>query len=169
MRSPCAAGLIVAVKGIGGFHLACDATSEDAVARLRVRKRRDEKPLAVMVRVAAAAAALVALDGEAPALLASVERPIVLAGGSARRAAWRRTLRPATGMIGVFLPYTPLHHLLLADAGPAAGHDVRQRVATSRSRSTTTMRWRGCGGIADLFLVARPRHRDARATTRWRR
>jgi hydrogenase maturation protein HypF len=111
-----AAGQIVAVKGIGGFHLACDATSAAAVARLRVRKHRDEKPLAVMVRDRAAAAEIAALDDAALAVLESVERPIVLVP---RRpgSALAEEVAPRNPLVGVMLAYTPLHHVLLADTG----------------------------------------------------
>lgn len=109
-------GAIVAIKGIGGFHLACDATSEPAVALLRQRKRRDEKPFAVMVADLAAARRLAVVGAEEERLLLSSERPIVIAT--------RREPSPiATGvapfnpLIGIFLPYSPLHHLLLARAG----------------------------------------------------
>ena len=79
-------GRIVAVKGLGGYHLACDATSSPAVQRLRQRKRRDEKPFAVMVADLAAARALAFVDGDEERLLASVERPIVLVRRHAGRA-----------------------------------------------------------------------------------
>ncbi|HLK10613.1 MAG TPA: carbamoyltransferase HypF [Candidatus Binatia bacterium] len=108
-----AAGRVVAVKGLGGFHLACDATSGPAVARLRARKRRDAKPFAVMVRDLARAERLARLDDAERALLASVERPIVLVP---RRpdADVAAEVAPGSPLLGVFLPYTPLHHLLLA-------------------------------------------------------
>ncbi|HZR25660.1 MAG TPA: carbamoyltransferase HypF [Vicinamibacterales bacterium] len=109
-------GLIVAVKGIGGFHLACDATSEFAVRRLRERKHRDEKPLAVMVRDLAEAETLAVLSDVERALLTSAERPIVLVERSAE-CSLPSGLAPHNRMLGLFLPYSPLHHLLLADAG----------------------------------------------------
>ena len=106
-------GLIVAVKGIGGFHLACDASSPGLV-ELRAFKRRDEKPFAVMVRDLATAERLAELTDVERQLLTSVERPIVLArrrpnGGLSDRVA------PGTPLVGLMLPYSPLHHLLLAD------------------------------------------------------
>ncbi len=118
-------GGIVAAKGIGGFHLACDATSPSAVALLRRRKRRDEKPFAVMVRDLAAAAEMADLTAPDRELLASPERPIVLVP---RRdgAPLAPEIAPANPLVGLLLPYSPLHHLLLADAGTAPRHDLRQ-------------------------------------------
>jgi hydrogenase maturation protein HypF len=109
-------GAIVAIKGLGGFHLACDATNEDALRLLRTRKQRDEKPFAVMVADLAAAHAVATISDDEAALLASPERPIVLVP---RRADTRlaRAIAPETELVGLMLPYTPLHHLLLAAAG----------------------------------------------------
>ena len=111
-----AAGRVAAVKGIGGFHLACDATSSAAVTRLRMRKQREEKALAVMVRDTAAAHAVAVLSHDEPALLESVERPIVLVE---RRmdSQLAEEVAPRNPLVGLMLPYSPLHHLLLADAG----------------------------------------------------
>ncbi|MGI8710142.1 MAG: Sua5/YciO/YrdC/YwlC family protein, partial [Acidimicrobiales bacterium] len=109
-------GRIVAVKGLGGYHLAVDATASDAVADLRRRKHRDDKPFAVMVPDETAAQAIADLDGAAMAALASIGRPVVLA--PVRTSA---DLAPgvARGLVevGVLLPYTPLHHLLLQGVG----------------------------------------------------
>ncbi|HTM19251.1 MAG TPA: carbamoyltransferase HypF [Kofleriaceae bacterium] len=110
------AGEIVAVKGLGGFHLACDATRPAAVAALRLRKQRDQKPFAVMVRDLAAARELAEIDDVAAALLTGAERPIVLLRdrpGSPIAA----EVAPLTDLIGLLLPYTPLHHLLLHRVG----------------------------------------------------
>jgi hydrogenase maturation protein HypF len=109
------AGEIMAIKGIGGFHLAVDATNEAAVMRLRERKHRYGKPLAVMVRDLDAARAVCELSGEDEALLETVARPIVLA---ARRAGCgiADSVAPGIPWLGVFLPYAPLQHLLFADA-----------------------------------------------------
>ena len=145
------AGGIVALKGIGGFHLACDATSPAAVALLRRRKRRDEKPFAVMVGDLEAAdgiAVLTELDRE---LLASIERPIVLVPrrGGSRLAPG---IAPRNPLVGLLLPYSPLHHLLLAEAG-------RPLVMTSGNLSEEPIAYRDddalerLAGIADLFLV----------------
>lgn len=106
-------GSIVAVKGLGGFHLACDATSPAAVARLRRRKRRDEKPFAVMVRSVTEAQRAVQLGDVERDLLTAGERPIVLAE-RLRDAAVASEVAPGNPWLGLMLPYTPLHELLLA-------------------------------------------------------
>jgi hydrogenase maturation protein HypF len=108
-------GKIVAIKGLGGYHLACDATSPAAVASLRSRKRREAKAFAVMVRDLAAARALAELDEPAERLLSSVERPIVLL--PRRAGALADEVAPDNRLVGLMLPYTPLHHLLLAETG----------------------------------------------------
>jgi hydrogenase maturation protein HypF len=109
-----AAGEILAVKGIGGYHLACRADDEASVARLRSRKHREDKPFALMTATLAGAAELVALGAGERALLVSPARPIVLAArrGDAPVAA---SVAPGAVELGVMLPYSPLHHLLLAD------------------------------------------------------
>jgi hydrogenase maturation protein HypF len=150
-------GAIVAVKGIGGYHLACRADDEDAVAKLRARKHREDRPFALMAADAAAAAELVEL-GEAEAkLLGSPARPIVLAlrrAGAAVAAA----VAPGLRELGVMLPYTPLHHLLLADSGCTL-------VLTSGNVSDEPIAYRDddalerLAGIADALLVHdRPIH-----------
>jgi hydrogenase maturation protein HypF len=144
-------GQLLAVKGIGGFHLACDATSATAVATLRQRKRREEKPLAVMVRDLEAAGALASLDGPERALLSGVERPIVLCR---RRegAPLAPGVAPGSQLVGLMLPYAPLHHLLLAAAG-------RPLVMTSGNLSEEPIAFEDAdalarlGGVADLFLL----------------
>jgi len=104
-------GGIVAIKGLGGYHLACDATNETAVAELRARKHRDAKPFAVMVIDVDAAGELGELDAVGRALLASPAAPIVLAPKRASRLA--PSVAPGVGDVGVMLAYTPLHHLLV--------------------------------------------------------
>jgi hydrogenase maturation protein HypF len=106
------AGKVLALRGIGGFHLAVDAGSDAAVARLRERKRRDAKPLAVMVRSLADAAALADLDPAEAALLCAPERPIVLARRKVS-SALSPEVAPGLDRVGLLLAYTPLHHLLL--------------------------------------------------------
>ncbi|HET8732217.1 MAG TPA: carbamoyltransferase HypF, partial [Anaeromyxobacteraceae bacterium] len=155
-----AEGRIVAVKGIGGFHLACDATSSAAVRTLRQRKRREEKPLAVMVPDVEAAGRIARLSAAERDLLASPERPVVLlrlreGGGLAPG------ISPDAPTVGLLLPYSPLHHLLLAAAG-------RPLVVTSGNRSEEPIAFRDAdalrrlGGIADLFLL-HDREIEARA------
>lgn len=105
------AGRVVAVKGIGGFHLAACADDETAVATLRARKHREEKPFAVLVRDLDVARRLCHVDGPEAALLTDPARPIVLL--RRRGDAVAPSVAPRTGELGLFLPYTPLHHLLL--------------------------------------------------------
>jgi hydrogenase maturation protein HypF len=109
-------GAILAIKGLGGFHLACDATDADAVARLRGRKRRPSKPLAVMVATLDEVRRHCEVNDEEEALLTSPQCPIVLL----RRKPGSNIVRevaPGNNTLGVMLPYTPLHHLLLRDVG----------------------------------------------------
>ncbi len=110
------AGQIVAIKGIGGYHLACRADDEHAVAQLRGHKHREDKPFALMTGDRESADRLVELDAVTAALLSSPERPIVLAP---RRpgAPVAAAVAPGAPELGVMLAYSPLHHLLLADAG----------------------------------------------------
>ena len=144
------AGRILAFKGVGGFLLVCDAANEAAVARLRARKHRLEKPLALLVRDVAAAQALCVVPPAAIARLGSPEAPILLLE---RRADARVAEAVAPGMptLGVMLPSSPLHDLLLAEVG-------RPLVATSGNRSdepicTDDAEARArLGAIADLFL-----------------
>ncbi len=109
-------GRIVAVKGIGGYHLAADATSSEAVDELRRRKARDDKPFALMAADLDMARSLCVLDPDAEAALCSHRRPIVLAPrlpGAVIADAVAQGMRD----LGVMLPYTPLHHLLMAKVG----------------------------------------------------
>ena len=132
-----AGGGIVAIKGLGGFHLACDASNEQAVAELRRRKRRSNKPLAVMVRDLADAERLCHVNDVARGLLAGSIRPIVLlrrraaceSGGSPDALALAPSVAHDLPELGIMLPYTPLQHLLLAAAearGMHARHDQRK-------------------------------------------
>ncbi|HEX4219497.1 MAG TPA: Sua5/YciO/YrdC/YwlC family protein, partial [Acidimicrobiales bacterium] len=109
-------GAIVAIKGIGGYHLAVDATSSRAVAELRRRKSRDDKPFAVMVPDPDSAEQLVELTEVGMALLTSRRRPIVLAPKRVSGAVAPH-IAPGLTELGVMLPYSPLHHLLLAAVG----------------------------------------------------
>jgi hydrogenase maturation protein HypF len=152
-----AAGKIVAVKGLGGYHLACRADDEGAVATLRSRKHREDKPFAVMVPTIEAARALARLGPEEEELLSGRARPIVLAP---RRdgAAVADSVAPGFAELGLMLPYTPLHHLLLADCGLPL-------VMTSGNVSDEPIAYRDeeamerLAPIADLFLTHdRPIH-----------
>jgi hydrogenase maturation protein HypF len=146
------AGKIVAIKGIGGFHLSVDATSQAAVMRLRERKRRYGKPLAVMVRDVEAARAICALTAEEELLLSTPARPIVLAR---RRedCAIADAVAPGIPWLGLFLPYAPLQHLLFADSR------VRALVMTSANLSEEPIAIDNdealarLGAIADAFLM----------------
>ncbi len=129
-----AAGEIVAVKGIGGYHLTCDAGNDGAVARLRERKGRVDKPFAVMVREVADAESLVSLGDAARRSLSGPARPIVLA---ARRAdaPVSRAIAPGNPDLGIMLAYSGIHELLLS---PVPGLELappRVIVATSGNRS----------------------------------
>ncbi len=108
-------GKIAAIKGIGGFHLACDATNEAAVRRLRRRKGRAEKPFAVMVRDLAAAARICILNEDEKNSLASCAAPIVLATKRADHGL-AASVAPHSDCFGVMLAYAPLHHLLFGGA-----------------------------------------------------
>ena len=142
-------GRIVAVKGIGGYHLACDARNRDAVRALRERKFRKEKAFAVMVRTVEIARTLVRLDAAAERLLMSPAHPIVLAP----KLADLPEVAPANRELGLMLPYAPPHYLLF-DAGAP---DVL--VMTSANRSSEPIAYRDeearerLAGIADAFLV----------------
>jgi hydrogenase maturation protein HypF len=111
------AGLIVAIKGIGGYHLACDARDSAAVRTLRVRKQRGDKPFALMVADLATAQAVVDLDEAGRDLLVSRAAPIVIA--PAADGALAAQVAPRTGTLGVMLPYAPLHHLLFDGGAPS--------------------------------------------------
>ena len=146
------AGQIMAIKGIGGFHLSVDATNQAAVMRLRERKHRYGKPLAVMVQDVEAAREVCTLTAAEEALLQTVARPIVLArkrdgGGIAEGVA------PGIPWLGVFLPYAPLQHLLFADGR------LRALVMTSANLSEEPIAIDNdealarLGAIADAFLM----------------
>jgi hydrogenase maturation protein HypF len=150
-------GGIVAVKGIGGFHLACVAADERAVAVLRARKHREEKPFALMVRDVDAAAELVRLGPLETRLLRGRDRPIVLAP---RRHGARvaPAVAPRSAELGVMLPYSPLHHLLLADVGEplvmTSGNVSDEPIAYADADAR-----RRLAPIADAFLLHdRPIH-----------
>ncbi|HSD81758.1 MAG TPA: carbamoyltransferase HypF, partial [Solirubrobacteraceae bacterium] len=152
-----AAGRIVAVKGLGGFHLACRAADEDAVAALRARKHREDKPFAVMVGSLDAARPLVALGAAERALLTGPDRPVVLAPRRAG-APVARAVAPRSAELGVLLPYSPLHHLLLDDVGEplvmTSGNVSDEPIAYEDDDAVARL-----GAIADLLLLHdRPIH-----------
>jgi hydrogenase maturation protein HypF len=145
-------GHIVAIKGLGGFHLAMDATNAAAVARLRRRKRRFEKPLAVMVPDVRRAEDLCIVHPEDCALLESVERPIVLMRAR-RNPALPDAIAPGNADLGIFLPYTPVHHLIFARGNFAAlvmtsANLSEEPICIDNDEATERL-----SGIADFFLV----------------
>jgi hydrogenase maturation protein HypF len=147
------AGDIVAIKGLGGYHLAVDATQDAAVARLRQRKMREEKPFAVMVPDLATAEKLCHVTPADRRALLAAEAPIVL---MASRGSLAPSVAPGNRSLGLFLPYTPLHHLLMRDVG-------RPLVMTSGNRTDEPIVYqdgdRRLDDIADVMLVHdRPIH-----------
>lgn len=158
-------GGIVAIKGLGGFHLACDASNEQAVAELRRRKRRSNKPLAVMVRDLADVERLCHVNDVERGLLTGSIRPIVLlrrravceSGGSPNALALALSVAHDLPELGVMLPYTPLQHLLLAAAEARGMHAL---VMTSGNLSEEPIEtdddlaWEHlvAAGIADALL-----------------
>ncbi|MDX6703795.1 MAG: hydrogenase maturation protein HypF, partial [Baekduia sp.] len=150
-------GAIVAVKGLGGYHLACRADDAEAVATLRARKHREDKPFALMVADIVAARDLAAMSPAEEQLLGSPARPVVLV----RRRTVARVapaVAPGSRELGLMLPYPPLHHLLLQDTGGPI-------VLTSGNVSDEPIAYRDddalerLGAIADAFLVHdRPIH-----------
>ncbi len=151
------AGLVVAVKGLGGFHLAVDATNSAAVALLRQRKRRVEKPFAVMVPDLQAAEEVCELDGPARTVLQSMQRPIVLLKKvlppKTTSSVIRDEVAPFNRCLGIFLPYTPLHYLLLAEGGFKAlvmtsGNLSEEPIAIDNREAVNRL-----NGLADYFLV----------------
>jgi len=149
-----AAGQIVAIKGLGGFHLACDAGNNGAVRALRSRKHRDEKPFAVMVADLAAAEAVCEVSNDEASILGSVARPIVLLKKKTSEAGpIAAAVAPGQARLGIMLPYTPLHHLLMNAAGGrtlvmTSGNVSDEPIAIDNTDARTRLR-----GIADLWLL----------------
>ncbi len=152
------AGSIGALKGLGGFHLTCDARSESAVAALRQRKHRDEKPFAVMLRDVETARKYCRTTPAEDTLLASPRRPIVLLH-KRPSAGIAEGVAPGNPALGVMLPYTPLHHLLLEAVGGiplvmTSGNRSDEPIAIDDHDALDRL-----NGIADLFLIHdRPIH-----------
>ncbi|MCI5076188.1 carbamoyltransferase HypF [Oricola sp.] len=144
------AGGIAAIKGIGGFHLACDARNEGVVAELRRRKRRESKPLAVMARNVSQITGFCAISPAELELLGGPAAPIVLLDKVEDMLA--PSVAPGQGRIGVMLPYTPLHHLLMAAVeGPlvmTSGNLSEEPQATANEDARARL-----SGISDCWLM----------------
>ena len=144
-------GNILAIKGLGGFHLACDATNEEVILRLRERKQRPAKPLAVMMSDVQDAAAHCLVSGEEERLLTSPQCPIVLLR-------WRddshvsSLVAPGDKYLGVMLPYTPLHHVLMREMGSplvmTSGNLSEEPIAVTNDEALIRL-----AGIADHFVL----------------
>ncbi len=148
-------GQIVAVKGLGGFHLICDARDENAVRLLRERKSREEKPFALMLPDLATVRQLCEASDEEEASLTSQIAPILLLRRlrePSRDLNIAASVAPANPNLGVMLPYTPLHHLLLADLGfplvATSGNLSDEPICTDEHEALQRL-----AGIADFFLV----------------
>ena len=144
-------GNILAIKGVGGYHLVCDATNEDTVKKLRKRKKRPAKPFAVMVKDMEMARQLASISPEEEEVLKSKERPIVICKSRILHPAYKMDIvAPNLSRVGLFLPYTPLHLLLL-------GKMNRPIVATSANMSddpicTDRESLEGLKGVYDYIL-----------------
>jgi hydrogenase maturation protein HypF len=153
-------GRIVAVKGIGGFHLMVDARDGAAVRRLRERKRRDEKPLAVLFPSIASISAACEVSAAERGWLESAAAPIVLLRQRAGAGGLADEVAPGLPWMGAMLPYTPLHHLLMRDLGfpvvATSGNLTDEPICTEFDEARTRL-----AGIADFYLthnrpIARP-------------
>jgi len=144
-------GSILAIKGIGGFHLCVDATHDAAVRRLRLNKFREEKPFAIMVRDVEQASRTAAVNVHEKGLLADPQRPIVLLKKK-HNGALSPAVAPGMPCLGIMLPYSPLHHLLLAEGFEAlvmtSGNQTDEPICIGNREAV-----RRLAGIADFFLV----------------
>jgi len=150
-----AAGQIVALKGVGGYHLACDARNREAVSRLRDRKGRGEKPFALMASGRDVAARVIALDAATEGALLSRERPIVLAPST--DLALQGSVAPGNTYLGVMLPYAPVHHLLFDAGAPdllvmTSGNRSDEPICTTQEEAQERL-----SDVADLLV-----HHDRR-------
>ncbi|HHT9126117.1 MAG TPA: carbamoyltransferase HypF [Candidatus Brocadiia bacterium] len=148
-------GKIIAVKGLGGYHLACDAMNSEAVSTLRKRKYREDKPFAVMMENIETVRRFCHVNAKEETLLLSVRRPIVLLRKRSD-CAIASEVAPKNKYLGVMLPYTPLHHLIIVGAD---GRSPLQLVMTSGNISDEPIAYNDkeayvrLKGIADYFLV----------------
>ena len=147
------AGEVVAVKGLGGFHLAVDAANEAAAYRLRERKRRQDKPFAVMFADLESVRAHCRLNAQAAAVLISPARPIVLLPKKGKRNTLAPSVAPFQNTYGIMLPYTPLHHLLLDAIGGrplvmTSGNNSDEPIEIENESALSRL-----GHIADYFLL----------------
>jgi len=145
-------GKILALRGLGGFHLACDATNQEACHILRKRKKRPRKPFAIMVKDLAAAELLAELGLEEKRLLCSPKRPILLARAKSP-SPLAAEIAPGLDILGLMLPYTPLHHLLLREGDFLAlvmtsGNLSGEPLCVANEEALTRLK-----GIADFFLL----------------
>ncbi|NIO16819.1 MAG: carbamoyltransferase HypF [Deltaproteobacteria bacterium] len=144
-------GKIVAIKGLGGYHLAADATSPEAVDRLRRRKVRDEKPFAVMVPDMEEAEKIARLTMKEKAMLLSKESPILIVD-ERNGSPLAENIAPGLERAGIFVPYTPLHKLILSKAGRpvvmTSGNLSDEPIVSGNGEAEERL-----GGIADLFLI----------------
>jgi hydrogenase maturation protein HypF len=144
-------GSIVAVRGLGGFQLAADATNEDAVRALRTRKRREEKPFAVMFRDAGSVRAAARINAADEAILRSPGAPVLLVPAR-HRSPLAPSVSAGLSTAGVFLPYTPMHRMLLDRADRplvmTSGNATDEPIAIGNDEAVSRLR-----GIADLFLL----------------
>lgn len=150
-REALKAGRVVAVKGIGGFHLACDATNDVAVSVLRQRKGRGQKPLAVMMSDAAEVRRYAILDESEERILAGRERPIVLLRMRESPGGLSHHVAPGQMHVGVMLPYSPLHHLLIEEMPPlvmTSGNRSDEPIVKENDEALDRL-----AGLADAFLL----------------